>query len=457
MTSSDTVSSLLPKTADIINPMTWMALGESVRGASHVRHDLPNQDSLDYWPDTVAKSVALAVSDGHGSTKCFRSDRGSQFAVDAAMEVMKELAGRTGSTADQIREIKLLLEDGRVARSIFVRWNEKIKADLARDPLATAKHGEASESVTAVAVGETAGTEGGTGTVLPSTPNVFLSKEEREPYGATLLVGLITDKFGLFLQLGDGDMVALTDAGDAELVFDHDPEQIANETKSLCGVNPLPDFRSKFQVWSGHPPKLLMLSTDGYPNSFSQPEGFLKAVSDIHGILSKGEDGELNTRSRLRGWLRSASEQGSGDDVTVGVLYRANHDVSHREPADIQSGNRAALPCDQDCDKDRRAHANDEPPILTRGGFVPPDTPHRTALSISWGSCFGPFGCVCIMVVVLGALGAFALGVGVGAFAGNRNWFSHTSQPPLSNRDDVSQKPEKNRQGCCNCSGSGLK
>src|SRR5262245_28649844 len=65
--------------------LEWAAIRGSVRGASHFRGGLANQDAVDV---SVAAGGALpailAVSDGHGSNKCFRSHVGSQFAVEIA-------------------------------------------------------------------------------------------------------------------------------------------------------------------------------------------------------------------------------------------------------------------------------------------------------------------------------------------------------------------------------------
>ncbi len=74
-----------------IPQLKWRCIGESVKGASHVRSGLPNQDAIRWFPESgIGLPLILAVSDGHGSAKSFRSDRGSRFAVETAIKVIQE-------------------------------------------------------------------------------------------------------------------------------------------------------------------------------------------------------------------------------------------------------------------------------------------------------------------------------------------------------------------------------
>lgn len=78
----------------------WRAIGKSVQGASHVRANRPNQDAIRLVPESGRDlPLILAVSDGHGSAKCFRSDKGSACAVEAVTSVLQDfLAGQPDPT-----------------------------------------------------------------------------------------------------------------------------------------------------------------------------------------------------------------------------------------------------------------------------------------------------------------------------------------------------------------------
>src|SRR5262245_11773933 len=61
-------------------PTSWRAVTASVRGSSHVRQSLPNQDAV-VVETSKRGGLAVAVSDGHGSRDSFRSDVGAQLAA----------------------------------------------------------------------------------------------------------------------------------------------------------------------------------------------------------------------------------------------------------------------------------------------------------------------------------------------------------------------------------------
>jgi hypothetical protein len=77
-------------------------------------------------------------------------------------------------------------------------------------------------------------------------------------------------------------------------------------------------FRKQFQNIAGHSLALVILSTDGYANSFEKEGDFLKAGTDyLHLIRTKGIE---HVNERLEQWLLETSQKGSGDDITVGIV-----------------------------------------------------------------------------------------------------------------------------------------
>ena len=71
---------------------------------------------------------------------------------------------------------------------------------------------------------------------------------------------------------------------------------------------------------AGEPPAFILLSTDGYVNSFSDSAGFFKVGSDLLDMLRA--DGFDPVNAGLKGWLEEATRSGSGDDCTVALLCR---------------------------------------------------------------------------------------------------------------------------------------
>jgi len=269
--------------------MQWKITGATVRGTSHIRKDLPNQDSILCHPDSGhGLPVILAISDGHGSSKSFRSDKGSCFAVQAAVETISEFLINLHAEIGNFTHIRQIAEE-QLPKEIVRRWKTKVKDDLTAAPF--------SENESAIIDGR---------------------GNDDFAYGATLLTIAITESFIVYLQLGDGDILTLWDNGQVEQPIPKDDRLFANETTSLCGKESWRDFRCCFQPIFDISPKLILAATDGYANSFRDEESFLKVAPDIFGLIeSEGID---FVETNLKDWLNDASESGSGDDVTVGII-----------------------------------------------------------------------------------------------------------------------------------------
>ena len=67
-------------------------------------------------------------------------------------------------------------------------------------------------------------------------------------------------------------------------------------------------------------PALTMLSTDGYINSFTNAGEFFKVGTDLLTMIRSA--GIEAVDGKLEGWLAEASQQGSGDDITLGIVCR---------------------------------------------------------------------------------------------------------------------------------------
>jgi hypothetical protein len=62
-------------------PATWRAMTGTARGAAHDARGLPNQDSAESLAIDQAGAIVVAVADGHGHDRHFRSAAGSKLAV----------------------------------------------------------------------------------------------------------------------------------------------------------------------------------------------------------------------------------------------------------------------------------------------------------------------------------------------------------------------------------------
>ena len=280
----------------------WQVSGASVRGASHVRQGLPNQDAIAWRSGAdVRDPLVIALSDGHGSPRCLRSHKGAKLAARLALDLLEQFAAQHIDEPN-LSTVKSAAED-HLPRAIVRSWQDLVQDDLASRPfcqqdwdLLTERAGSAGQAQ------------------VQARPVVA--------YGATLLGTLITPRYLLFLQLGDGDILIVDAKGNVDSPpLPHDPRLLANQTTSLSGSKAWADVRLHFQPLAGRSPDMIMLSTDGYANSFADDAGFHQAGIDL--LFAVRRLGIRRVTYRLKKWLRSTSELGSGDDITVGLVYRS--------------------------------------------------------------------------------------------------------------------------------------
>ncbi len=279
---------------------TWRAIGSTVRGASHIRADMPNQDAITWLPASGAgQRMILAVSDGHGSAKSFRSHLGSTRAVEAAAWVLQDLLdGQPDPT--NFSAIKRTAEE-HLPREILREWVTAVEQHLQETPFTRQELALLAEKNNPSAV-----------QLVEANPLLA--------YGATVLVVLATEQFILYLQLGDGDILTVSESGEVQRPLPEDSRLFANQTTSLCVPNAWRDFRVRLQPVLDVPPALIILATDGYANSFANEEDFVKVASDTWEIMRA--EGLEAVNENLEGWLTEATQAGSGDDITLGLLCR---------------------------------------------------------------------------------------------------------------------------------------
>lgn len=239
----------------------------------------------------------MSVSDGHGSPKSIRSQTGSRLAVENTLAVLKEFY--ENSDAEQglvsIRE----QAEKEISVSIENLWKQSVKQHLQSFPFTVQEKEALSGS--------------GPG-IFPddSINNDFLA------YGATLLGVLLTQTYVLYLQLGDGDILNVMGDGEVVRPVPGDTRLLGNETTSLCSESSAEEMRIAVQETTGSFAELILLSTDGYANSFCDESEFFKVGPDLLKMVrSEGVDAIANN---LEEWLLETTRVGSGDDITLGII-----------------------------------------------------------------------------------------------------------------------------------------
>jgi len=138
-------------------------------------------------------------------------------------------------------------------------------------------------------------------------------------YGTTLLLAGVDDRGAVLLQIGDGDILTVSDSGAVTRPLPADPRSVGNATASLAHTSAWQNARTlSLPATEAEFPSLVLASTDGYVNSFADDAGFLKVGSDLLTMIRA--DGLDTVGAQLEGWLSEVSELGSGDDVSLGLL-----------------------------------------------------------------------------------------------------------------------------------------
>jgi hypothetical protein len=228
----------------------------------------------------VEGGVAVAVADGHGSARCFRSDRGSVFAVEAALSVARQFAAKIDPFV-LLSCDREYLKAG-ICTAIVGRWRELVDLDLT--------------------------SRGETGISLPCRYDELA--DQLLPYGSTLMTVIATQDYLLYLQLGDGDILTISQEGTVERPLERDPRLFGNQTTSLCLPEASNDFYTAVTVVHDRIPTAVLLATDGLVNSYQSETDFHSAALRLF-----TEDQHL---AELLSWISST---GSGDDITVGLLF----------------------------------------------------------------------------------------------------------------------------------------
>ena len=137
---------------------------------------------------------------------------------------------------------------------------------------------------------------------------------------------MITPIFIFAFQLGDGDISFVDRSGLAHLL--EDEKILGVETHSLSKIGSWKKVVSAVRRRDADSglPYMLMLSTDGFANSYKNTDEFQKTCVDYFEMIE--QYGANEVALNLKGWLSETSAMGCGDDITVLIAYFAEDNPS---------------------------------------------------------------------------------------------------------------------------------
>jgi serine/threonine protein phosphatase PrpC len=265
-----------------------------------VRDGLANQDAWASWTSSGSSppTAVIAVADGHGGARHFRSAVGARLAVDVTVEVLRDAAPFIDTAPDGERTRVMVVD---TPLRIVQTWARAARGHLAAHPISDDEwlSLEAADGASALDA---------------------VRDDPLLAYGATLLAALVTEQCVVLAQLGDGDILAVDADGSTTRPVPSDERLVGNLTTSICRADAHRDFRGVVMPIESQRPALLLLCTDGYANSFESDADFMKVGQDFLEMIRNEGISAIGTH--LPSILEHATTHGSGDDITLGVLYR---------------------------------------------------------------------------------------------------------------------------------------
>jgi hypothetical protein len=278
----------------------WRVLTASTVGAQHIAAGATGEDAVGVWPPDGRghdePAVAVAVADGHGHVRHFRSRRGAELAVEVATAVgaalTTEIAALPGP--DQVEAAFRAAAGPELVR----RWRDAVERDLADRPITDVERYRAG---------------------LAPDPSI---DDLMYAYGSTLVLAVAVADWLLLAQIGDGDAFVITDAGTALRPLPPDPRLNGVVTTSLCQPDAVAAMRYGVVNRAGQSVGAVLLATDGFGNAQVRNDWETAFAADLAALAAR--HGRLWFETQLPRWVaQCASNDGSGDDATVALMFAA--------------------------------------------------------------------------------------------------------------------------------------
>lgn len=274
----------------------YQAFSASVQGAAHVKKNIVMQDASGKFENEKVKLIA--VSDGHGDSSCFRSDRGSRLIVEVGIEELKAFADEMDGKEGELEETKNReIRVRQLIQRIITRWNIEVEKDLENDPVSEEEYQLCSNE----AIRE----------------SYKKGMNQNGMYGATFLAVLATKNYILALHQGDGRCLMMDQNGQITYPVPWDDRCYGRNTTSICNRDAAESTRYYYlKIDEKNCQAAVFLASDGIEDSYRTLELSQCFYRDVCEKLVL--DGvESTTRWLLEGELSQISLEGSGDDMSV--------------------------------------------------------------------------------------------------------------------------------------------
>lgn len=273
----------------------YYQFAHSVQGYNHIKVNKVCQDASGecHFEDVSI----IAVADGHGSDNYIRTDRGSKFAVSAALTAIKAFvqeARENHLSAVPDSETELI----QISKNILARWYTQVDNDIACEPFQPEELAKVSEKY---------------------KQRYASGQYNAKAYGTTLIAVCMTNEGWFGIHIGDGKCVELLENGTLcePIPWDEACEQ--NITTSICDSDAIEEFRYVIQKDS---PAAIFIGSDGIDDSYSSEMELHELYRNIFIVFA--EHGAEVGSNEVRDYLPKITRRGSGDDVSIAGVIRTD-------------------------------------------------------------------------------------------------------------------------------------
>ena len=200
----------------------YEVISASVIGARHIAENIPREDSCGSFRDEGI--IVFAAADGHGDSNCPRSAQGSEAACGIAIDALRKF-GESYTSGDKLLHSELELErvTRQLAANIVTNWKQTVTRYFYENPLTEEERACCGEY---------------------QLKRYDCGQDITHIYGTTLIAGVLTEKYLLILQQGDGMCIVVHKNGQIDMPVPEDEYCVGNVTTSLCEDDAIERCRS---------------------------------------------------------------------------------------------------------------------------------------------------------------------------------------------------------------------
>ena len=262
------------------------------------------------------------LSDGHGGSRYFRSDKGSEIAVKITKKIIEEYlrnnlnqvfnrkSGKFGVNPKIDKELTPIYESlNRLISAVITRWNKEIIKDAEQNPLNSWELEHVEQKY-----------------IEEFNNKIKEGSESFEKfYGCTLMAFVMTDNCWFAFQIGDGKMLFFFRDDETGIIPQQpvpwDERCFLNKTTSICDSDAVSEFRFAFSG-KGDFPLAVFLGSDGIDDTYGDGD----KLTDFYIRLYK--EMVLNSSRVVEKMLEEdlpyISKTGSKDDMSIALVYEKN-------------------------------------------------------------------------------------------------------------------------------------